>query len=73
VLLPSLDREVCVAEIVRGQTARPFGRPAVKEESVIRERFEIYMALQIRRFETMRPVTEGVDDLAAALLSGDGL
>jgi len=71
VLLPSFDREVCVAEIIRRQTARPFGRPAVKEEAVIRERFEVYMALPIRKFETLRPVMEVVDDLAAALLPAE--
>jgi hypothetical protein len=31
VLLPSFDRDVCVAETVRRQVARPFGRPAAKE------------------------------------------
>ena len=67
-LLPSLDREVCVTETVRRQTARPFGGSAAKEEAVIRARFEIYMALPVRRFETMRPVTEIIDDLAAAAL-----
>jgi len=69
VLLPSVDREVCVAETVRRQTARPFGGSAVKEEAVIRERFEIYMALPMRRFETMRSVTDVVDDLATASLN----
>jgi shikimate kinase len=64
VLLPSLDREACVAETVRRQTARPFGRSVVREEAVIRERFEIYMALPMRRFETMRPVSEVADNLA---------
>jgi hypothetical protein len=68
VLLPSLDLEVCVAETVRRQTARPFGSSAAKEEAVIRARFEIYMALPLRRFETMRPVPQVVDELATALL-----
>ena len=36
VLLPSFDRDVCVAETVRRQIARPFGRPSAKEEAVIR-------------------------------------
>jgi hypothetical protein len=35
----------------------------MKEEAVIRERFEIYMALPIRKVETMRPVMEIVDAL----------
>ena len=69
VLLPSLDREVCVAETVRRQTARPFAGSALKEAAVIRERFDIYMALPMRRFETMRPVTEVVDDLVTALVN----
>ena len=46
VLLPSLDREACVAETVRRQLGRPVGRrdPA-REEAVIRERFGRYMDL----------------------------
>lgn len=35
-LLPSLDRELCVAETVRRQVARPFGRSPEREEAVIR-------------------------------------
>lgn len=35
VLLPSFERDVCVAETVRRQIARPFGRPSSKEEAVI--------------------------------------
>jgi shikimate kinase len=35
VLLPSLDHDVCVAETVRRQIARPFGRSSAKEEAVI--------------------------------------
>jgi shikimate kinase len=31
VLLPSLDRELCVAETVRRQVARPFGRSPERE------------------------------------------
>ena len=62
--LPSLHREACVAETGRRQTARPFGRSVVKEEAVMRERFEICMALPMRRFETKRPVSEVADNLA---------
>jgi len=51
VLLPCLDRDACVAETVRRQTARPFGRPAAKEEAVIRSRFKIYMALSEERLK----------------------
>src|SRR5579862_1209647 len=55
VLLPSLDRDACVAETVRRQVARPFGRSPEREEAVIRERYEIYRALPMRKVETMRP------------------
>jgi shikimate kinase len=67
VLLPSLDRDVCVAETVRRQTARPFGRSSVKEAAVIRARFEIYMAMPMRKIETMRPVAAAIDEIVAAL------
>jgi shikimate kinase len=67
VLLPSLDRDVCVAETVRRQIARPFGRSSANEEAVIRARFEIYMAVQVRTIETMRPVAAAVDEIVAAL------
>jgi shikimate kinase len=66
-LLPSFDREVCVSETVRRQIARPFGRSASKEEVVIRARFEVYMAMPIRKVETMRPARAVVDELVAAL------
>ncbi len=67
VLLPSLERETCVAEIVRRQMTRPFIRSAAKEEAVIRERFEIYVAIPVRKVETMRPVDEVCAELAVAL------
>ncbi|MBW8868235.1 MAG: hypothetical protein JF610_13070, partial [Acidobacteria bacterium] len=66
--LPSLDLYVCVAETVRRQIGRPFGRSAVKEEAVIRARFPIYMAMSARKIETMRPVHLAVDEIIAALL-----
>jgi len=69
VLLPSLDRELCVAETVRRQIARPFGRSPAMEEAVIRARFETYMAVPVRKIETMRPVTAVVDAIVAALRS----
>ena len=68
-LLPSFDREVCVSETVRRQIARPFGRAAVREEAVIRARFEVYKAMPVRKVETMRPVSAVVDELVAALAS----
>jgi shikimate kinase len=67
VLLPSLDRDVCVAETVRRQIARPFGRSPAKEEAVIRARFEIYMAGPLRTIETMRPVAAVVDEIVGQL------
>jgi shikimate kinase len=67
VLLPSLDRNVCVAETVRRQVARPFGRSSAREEAVIRSRFEIYMAVPARKIETMRPVAAAVDEIVAVL------
>jgi shikimate kinase len=68
VLLPSLDRDACVAETVRRQVARPFGRSAAKEEAVIRSRFKIYVALSARKIETMRPLRQVVDEIASALV-----
>jgi hypothetical protein len=64
VLLPSLDRETCVAETVRRQLGRPFcRRDAAREEAVIRDRFDRYMALPLPKVETTRPP----DEVAAAL------
>jgi shikimate kinase len=67
VLLPSLDRELCVAETVRRQVARPFGRSPEREEAVIRARFGIYQALPTRKVETMRPAAAIVNEILAAL------
>lgn len=59
VLLPSLDRETCVAETVRRQLQRPITRPdAVREEAVIRERFDRYIEIPALKVETMRSVSE---------------
>ena len=66
VLLPSLDVETCVAEVVRRQLLRPFARSAEREEHVIRTRFPIYVRIPARKVETMRPVREVVDALVAA-------
>ena len=49
VLLPSVDRDVCVAETVRRQVGGPFGRSPSREEAVIRARFEIYSLCPCRR------------------------
>jgi len=67
VLLPSVNRHVCVAETVRRQLARPFCRSSTKEEAVIRARFEIYMAMPLPKIETMRPVDATVAEIVAAL------
>ena len=67
VLLPSIDLDLCVAEIVRRQIARPFGRSSAREEAVIRARFEIYMAMPVRKIETMRPAAAAVAEIVAAL------
>jgi len=67
VLLPSLDLETCVAETVRRQLGRPFGRSAEREEEVIRARFSLYRDLPAGKIETMRPVLEVADAILAAL------
>jgi len=72
-LLPSLDREVCVSETVLRQIARPFGRSALREEAVIRARFEVYRVMPVRKVETMRPVSAVVDELVVALASENHL
>lgn len=71
VLLPSLDLETCVAETVRRQLGRPFGRSAEHEEQVIRARFAVHRDLPVARIETMRPVAAVVEAIAASL-AADG-
>ena len=63
VLIPSLNRDICVAETVRRQLGRPFARSAAREEAVIRKRFPIYTGLRARKIETMRPLIAIVDEL----------
>jgi shikimate kinase len=70
VLLPSVDFEACVGEIVRRQLRRPFARSAEREEQVIRERFVAYVGLSARKVETMQPVEAVVAELIAALAGG---
>jgi shikimate kinase len=67
VLLPSVNVEACVSEIVRRQLRRPFARSAEREEHVIRERFFAYFGLPARKVETMQPVEAAVAELIAAL------
>jgi shikimate kinase len=68
VLLPSLDLETCVAEIVRRQLRRPFARTPEQEESVIRARFPVYANLPARKVETMRAVDAVVGELFTLML-----
>ena len=63
VLLPSLELETCVAEIVCRQTIRPFAQSASREEQAIRSRFPIYVNIPARKIETMRPVREVVHEI----------
>ena len=72
VLLPSVDVEACVSEIVRRQLRRPFARSAEREEQVIRERFFTYFGLSARKVETMRPVEAIVAELVAVLAAQQG-
>lgn len=73
VLLPSVDFEACVGEIVRRQCGRPFARSAEREEQVIRERFSLYLGLPARKVQTMRPVEAVVVDLITALAAQHAL
>jgi shikimate kinase len=56
VLVPSTDLETCVAETVRRQVGRRFGRSVAREEEVIRRRFPVYLAMAAPKVETMRSV-----------------
>jgi shikimate kinase len=73
VLLPSVDFEACVGEIVRRQCGRPFARSAEREEQVIRERFSLYLGLPARKVQTMQPVEAVVVDLITALAAQHAL
>jgi shikimate kinase len=67
VLIPSLNRERCVAETVRRQLARPFSRPPATEEAVIRERFPAYVGLPVPKIETMKPLPAIVDEIVESI------
>lgn len=71
VLLPSLDLETCVAETVRRQLLRPFSRSAEEEEQVIRARFAVHRDLPATKIQTMRPIAEVVEAVAAKLRIGE--
>jgi hypothetical protein len=70
VLLPSLDRDACLAETVRRQIARPFGRSSAREEAVIRARFEIYVTMPMRKIETARSVAAAAGEIVSLLALG---
>jgi shikimate kinase len=72
VLIPSLDFENCVAEIVRRQIGRPFSRSFEREEQVIRARFALYRDLPATKIETMRPVAEVVEAVVANIAAQQG-
>lgn len=65
-LIPSLDVETAVAEIVRRQATRslPHRRPPLREEAVARERIPRYLALPVRRITTMRPAPHIASEIA---------
>jgi hypothetical protein len=67
VLLPSLDLETCVTEVVRRQINRPFSRSVKREEQVIRARFALYRDIPATKIETMRPVVEVVEAIVASM------
>ena len=73
VLLPSLDLEICVAEIVRRQLRRPFARAAEREEQVIRTRFPVYAGLPALKVETMKPVEAVLAELVTAVATRQAL
>lgn len=68
VLLPSHDRETCVAETVKRQITRPFSRLAEREEAVIRARFELYRGLPCRQVESAGEIERLVDYLVEQML-----
>ena len=72
VLIPSLDREICVAETVRRQLGRPFARSRVAEEAVIRARFPLYVGLPPRKIETMKSVSLIADEISELLAAHSG-
>jgi shikimate kinase len=69
-LLPSLDLETCVAEIVRRQVHRALGLVASREEAKIRERFTIYMALPAPKVTTLQPPDAVVAEIINVLQRG---
>ena len=62
VLLPSLDVEACVSEVVRRQVGRRFARTPHHEEQVIREWLLYYRARQLIRSAMMFAIKAEVND-----------
>ena len=73
VLIPSLNRELCVAETVRRQLARPFARSRAAEDAVIRARFPLYVGLSPRKIETMKPPALIADEICKLMQRPDPL
>ena len=67
VLLPSLDVETCVAEIVLRQVHRPLGLVASREETKIRERFPVFMALPAPKVTTLQAPDAVVSEIINVL------
>jgi hypothetical protein len=67
VLIPSLDLELCVAETVRRQLARPFARSLAAEDAAIRARFPLHVGLPPRKIETMKPLSLVADEICKLL------
>ena len=64
VLLPSLDKESCVAETLRRQAYRPIPMGSARsEEAKIRQRFATYMAIDAHKVTTMRPTEDIVREI----------
>jgi shikimate kinase len=67
VLLPSLELEKCVGEIVRRQLGRPFSRSPSNEEQVIRARFAFYRDFPTKKVQTMGRPAEAVEELLSLI------
>jgi len=67
VLLPSLDRELCVAETVRRQVARPFGGISGERRVGDTGTIRVLCRPSNTESETMRPAAVIVDEMLAAL------
>jgi shikimate kinase len=73
VLLPSFDVETCVAEIMRRQVHRPLGLVASHEETKIRERFPVYMALPAPKVTTLQAPDAVVSEIINVLQRNSAL